>query len=127
VLLRRRPDGRIERGEGAGGEHRQDASPTKEKERNVNRAVGLVRQSRGDDASRSTEEQRAAIVRYCEREGWTLTAVHKEQDVSGRRALGKRPGLGAALGAASATAGTTSRRSRATRAARTDRSTAASA
>lgn len=66
------------------------------------RAVGVARQSRGDERSASVEEQRQAIEAYCEREGWELVATHEEQDVSGGRPLAKRPGLLAAVEAVEA-------------------------
>ena len=61
------------------------------------KAVGIARQSRGDEASKSVVEQESRIRDYCKREGWKLTAVHAEQDVSGGSPLAKRPGLSAAV------------------------------
>jgi site-specific DNA recombinase len=65
-------------------------------------AVGIARQSRGDDASQSVESQTGRIRAHCERQGWTLSQVHEERDVSGGRALAKRPGLLAAVEAVEA-------------------------
>lgn len=56
-------------------------------------AVGVARQSSGDDGSKSIEDQIAALERAAEAQGFTLANVYSEQDVSGRRSLDKRPGL----------------------------------
>jgi DNA invertase Pin-like site-specific DNA recombinase len=63
----------------------------------VTKAIGIARQSRGDEASKSIEEQSARIRDHCKREGWTLVDVHEEQDVSGGTPLAKRHGLRAAV------------------------------
>jgi DNA invertase Pin-like site-specific DNA recombinase len=42
------------------------------------KAVGIARQSRGDEASKSIAEQTERIRAHCKREGWTLTQVHPE-------------------------------------------------
>lgn len=55
--------------------------------------IGVARQSRGDDGSMSTDDQREALRVACERNGWHLTDVYVEQDVSGQRPLSRRPGL----------------------------------
>jgi site-specific DNA recombinase len=68
----------------------------------VNRAIGIARQSRGDEASQSVESQVERIRDRAEREGWELLAVHEERDVSGGRPLAKRPGLLAAVEAVEA-------------------------
>jgi DNA invertase Pin-like site-specific DNA recombinase len=64
------------------------------------RAIGIARQSHGDGAS--VEEQAARIRENAKREGWNLVDVLPEQDVSGGRALDKRPGLLAAVEAVEA-------------------------
>ncbi len=63
----------------------------------MTKAVGIARQSRGDEASKSIAEQEARIREHCKREGWTLTTIHPEQDVSGGTALDKRAGLRSAV------------------------------
>ena len=60
-------------------------------------AVGIARQSRGDEASKSIAEQEERIRAHCKREGWTLTETHAEQDVSGGTPLAKRNGLRTAV------------------------------
>jgi DNA invertase Pin-like site-specific DNA recombinase len=65
-------------------------------------AVGIARQSRGDEASKSIPEQTKRIREYAKREGWTLTDVHEEADVSGGTPLAKRAGLLAAVEAVEA-------------------------
>jgi DNA invertase Pin-like site-specific DNA recombinase len=60
--------------------------------------VGIVRVSVDHDG-KSPEEQEARIRSACEAQGKNLLAVHRELDVSGRRALSKRPGLRAAVDA----------------------------
>lgn len=65
------------------------------------RALGLIRVSaQGDrEAERfgSPDEQRAVIEAACKREDLDLLDVFSEINVSGRAALGKRPGLGVIL------------------------------
>jgi DNA invertase Pin-like site-specific DNA recombinase len=56
-------------------------------------AVLVPRQSRGDDGSKSIEDQVEAMTLYCERQGWAVGETYPERDVSGRRPLDKRPGL----------------------------------
>jgi site-specific DNA recombinase len=56
-------------------------------------AIGVARQSSGDDGSKSIDDQIAAIERAAEAQGFELLDVYVEQDVSGRRTLDKRPGL----------------------------------
>ena len=58
--------------------------------------VGVVRQSNDNDGL-SPEQQRERIADGCQREGKNLVRVHRELDVSGTRALSKRPGLRAAV------------------------------
>jgi DNA invertase Pin-like site-specific DNA recombinase len=59
--------------------------------------IGVARQSRGDDGSKSTEDQGDAMRITCERNGWNLLDVYVEQDVSGQRPLRRRPGLSRAI------------------------------
>jgi site-specific DNA recombinase len=66
------------------------------------RAIGIVRQSKGDAASSSPEDQAERIAAHCAREGWTLVDTLSEVDVSGRRPLERRPGLSAAVEAVEA-------------------------
>jgi DNA invertase Pin-like site-specific DNA recombinase len=58
--------------------------------------VAIVRVSEYHDG-KSPEEQEAKIKAACEANGKNLVAVHRELDVSGGRALSKRPGLRAAV------------------------------
>lgn len=64
-------------------------------------AIGIVRVSkqgdRDDDSFHSPDTQRARIEAACKANGWKLAAVHEELDVSGGKALEKRPGLSAAV------------------------------
>ena len=57
------------------------------------RVFAVVRQSDYKDGSLSLEEQTEKIAEWCQREGHTLAQVAREKDVSGQRALEKRPGL----------------------------------
>ena len=68
------------------------------------RAVGIIRQSnsRGKSEGLSPAEQREKIEAYCAGRRWDLVDVHEEIDVSGGRALDRRPGLGAAVRAVEA-------------------------
>lgn len=59
------------------------------------RIAGVARQSRGDGAS--IEEQVARLRAEAVSLNAELVAVYEEQDVSGGRALNKRPGLSAAV------------------------------
>lgn len=63
------------------------------------RAFAVVRQSSYDDGSLSLDEQVEKVEAWCEREGVQLVATLREQDVSGQRALDKRPGLREAVAA----------------------------
>jgi DNA invertase Pin-like site-specific DNA recombinase len=65
-------------------------------------AVGIARQSRGDEASKSIREQVKRIRAYAKSQGWRLTDVHEEADVSGGTPLAKRAGLLAAVEAVEA-------------------------
>jgi len=49
----------------------------------MNKAIGIARQSKGDDASKSIEAQVARIRDYSKSEGFTLVEVLEERDVSG--------------------------------------------
>ncbi|HKE76638.1 MAG TPA: recombinase family protein [Acidimicrobiales bacterium] len=57
------------------------------------RAFGIVRQSRTSDDTVSIAEQRKKLAEFADREGMRLVEVAEEVDVSGGRALAKRPGL----------------------------------
>ena len=57
---------------------------------------------RGGDRFVSPHEQRERIEATCEREGITLLDVYDELDVSGGKALARRPGLSAAVAAVEA-------------------------
>src|SRR4029450_13414645 len=61
------------------------------------RAVGVIRISRvGDregDRFISPITQREAIERLCAQRGWRLVDIFEEPNVSGGRALNRRPGL----------------------------------
>lgn len=61
--------------------------------------VGYVRVSTADqsDSGAGLEAQRRTIRDECQRRGWHLAAIH--EDVASGRALTRRPGLAAALGA----------------------------
>src|SRR5262249_2418978 len=54
--------------------------------------VAIVRVSEYHDG-KSPEEQEAKIKAACKAEGQNLLAIRRELDVSGGRALSKRPGL----------------------------------
>jgi DNA invertase Pin-like site-specific DNA recombinase len=59
----------------------------------MSKAIGIARQSRGDEASKSIVEQTAQIREHCKREGFDLVRVLEEQDVSGGTPLAKQTGL----------------------------------
>ncbi|MBO0767393.1 MAG: recombinase family protein [Solirubrobacterales bacterium] len=65
------------------------------------RAVGIIRVSqtngREGESFASPKDQRDRIAAFCERDGLKLLQVYEELDVSGGKALAKRPGLGAAV------------------------------
>ena len=61
------------------------------------RVFAVVRQSDYKDGSLSLEEQTEKIAEWCKREGHSLAQVAREKDVSGQRALEKRPGLSLAV------------------------------
>lgn len=69
----------------------------------LSRAVGVVRVSRvgrrAGESFVSPREQRERIARACETEGYELTDVFEELDVSGGKSLERRPGLSAAVAA----------------------------
>src|SRR6266511_1828435 len=65
-------------------------------------AIGIARQSRGDETSKSIESQAERIREHAKREGWNLLDVLEEQDVSGGTPLAKRAGLLAAVEAVEA-------------------------
>jgi site-specific DNA recombinase len=64
---------------------------------NETRAIGIARQSKGDEASFSVAAQVAKLREYAEREGLELVDVLEEQDVSGGTPLAKRDGLRSAV------------------------------
>lgn len=70
---------------------------------NTHRAIGVVRVSRvgGREGERflSPDLQRERIEAECERRGLRMIETREELDVSGGKALGKRPGLSQALAA----------------------------
>ena len=57
------------------------------------RALGLSRVSSADDRSGSVVDQREAIERECERQGFALVDAFAEPNVSGGADLERRPGL----------------------------------
>jgi DNA invertase Pin-like site-specific DNA recombinase len=71
------------------------------------RAFGVVRVSRVGDDARSPGDQRKRIAEECQRQGLELIDVAEELDVSGGRALAKRPGLTRAIEAVEAGAADT--------------------
>jgi hypothetical protein len=74
----------------------------------MNKAIGIARQSKGDDASKSIEAQVARIRDYSKSEGFTLVNVLEERDVSGGTPLAKRDGLRSAVRRSSAARRTSS-------------------
>jgi DNA invertase Pin-like site-specific DNA recombinase len=67
--------------------------PTKLQSLDQLSAIGVARQSSGEDGSKSIDDQIAMMEAACAAKGYALLDVYVEQDVSGQKPLEKRPGL----------------------------------